>query len=324
MNTFARRKRPGYAAIGTPMHVACRLPFRIAPGVSIRKARASEIVRIKEYLRSLGGHKKNSEAFESEYSRESDASVTDGVVIVSHQHKPLAEADWRYLVVALRDCPFSLAGDLSELSAVRLASHLTGSPVYLNPLFTRRTQTSDFTADWEHYPNIAIDGGSVFCLTNAFLSDWKKCFDLVVNTRSAFPEIWHSAQLYQEIPARHGQHQLTTLALFAVLESLLTHAPQGEVDSISRQIRTKIALLEKRLAIPIDYSAFGEARSETLWKRLYELRSRIAHGAPVTFEKQFVILDDQVCVERFMWKTVRSLLRGAMTEPDLYADLKLV
>lgn len=325
MTDTHRRRQPGFAVVGTPLQLQCKLPFTLTPGIAIRKAKPKEIARIKTYLRSLGGHMWNCEAFENRYRSESETSHASEIAIVGHHRTPLQEADWRYFVVTLPDCPFDpQVGDVSDLSAIRLASHLAGTPLYLNPLFTQKMQTSDFTADWEHYPSIAIDGGSIFQLTDAFLSDWKTCVDLVTQTRMERPDIWHSAQLYQEVPIRRGQHQLTTLALFAVLESLLTHNPRGEEDSISRQIRSKVALLEKRLTIPIDYSLFGVAQPETIWKRLYELRSRIAHGTSVVFEKQLSILDDAVSVEAFMWKTVRSLLRGAMTESSLYADLKSV
>jgi hypothetical protein len=161
-------------------------------------------------------------------------------------------------------------------------------------------------------------------LDDGYLRDWKWCYGRLVDVENEHPQIWHSARLYMDIPDRLEHSELKTLGLFAVLESLLTHNPRGDEDSISHQIRSKVALVEKRLERAIDYSAFGSARPETIWQRLYEFRSRIAHGTPVSFDRQLQVLDDGDTVERFMWHAVRSVLRGALKEPSLFIDLKAV
>jgi hypothetical protein len=81
-------------------------------------------------------------------------------------------------------------------------------------------------------------------------------------------------------------------------------------------------LIEKRLRFPIDYSPFGDTSTEAVWKKLYELRSRIAHGAFVDFTGALAVLDDAYTVEVFLRQTIRRFLRGAIEEPVLFVDLK--
>ena len=130
--------------------------------------------------------------------------------------------------------------------------------------------------------------------------------------------------MFHDLPDTVGQNELTSLALFSVLESLLTHSPRDEHDSVGHQIRKKVALVDKRLTHKIDYGCFGHAKPDTIWSKLYAFRSRIAHGGEIDFDSSLSLLQDPYSVETFMKATVRKLLRGAFEEPDLYSDLQKV
>ncbi|PKM08391.1 MAG: hypothetical protein CVV14_04290 [Gammaproteobacteria bacterium HGW-Gammaproteobacteria-4] len=130
--------------------------------------------------------------------------------------------------------------------------------------------------------------------------------------------------MFSEILIIKGHNELTILALFSVLESVLTHNPRGEFDSIGHQIRTKIALVANRSDLEIDYSVFGSTSSDTIWKKLYDLRSKIAHGSEVSFSGPLQVLNDAYLVEKFMFSALRAILRFAVKEPQLVTDLKAV
>jgi hypothetical protein len=116
--------------------------------------------------------------------------------------------------------------------------------------------------------------------------------------------------------------QLYPLGVFAVIESLLTHDPQGSHDSLTHQIKGKMALLEKRFHNPLDYSCFASAKSETIWGKLYSYRSAIAHGDTPDFKGTLSVLKDQMTAVSFLDSAAKALLRHALEEPELILDLR--
>lgn len=114
------------------------------------------------------------------------------------------------------------------------------------------------------------------------------------------------------------------LRLFTVLEGLVCRAPDDRdlVASIGRQLQRKAEMLLKRAQFPhVDYSVFGDAKPDTLWKALYDLRSGTAHGRPVEF-KPILGSWDRVCP--FLRDAVRRLLVVALQEPDFVAEIREV
>ncbi len=154
------------------------------------------------------------------------------------------------------------------------------------------------------------------------LSSVRSTYEAVVNVRTHYPSIYRSLKLYHSLPRLRGYNELFVLGLFSVIESLLTHNPVGESDSINHQIASKAILLSNRFATEIDYSTFGDVNRVKLWKLLYGFRSKIAHGGEPDFSKQFQVLDSTYTVQRFLEGFLRSLLQNALSEPRLYVDLK--
>ena len=239
--------------------------------------------------------------------------------------KRLPSTKWRYYVVSIERCSYSEPfGEPIEFTQVRVAAQLTRRPLRIGPFFLTQWKTGDFTSDWEHFTNSAPHGDAAVSLDRTYLEDLSTSYDRLAIVSVRYPEIGHSVRLFADLPDRKGHNDLDILGLFSVIESLLTHNPRGEMDSISQQIRKKVALIEKRLAMPLDYSVFDEATHDTVWTKLYELRSRIAHGSPIVFAKALTILKDAYTVELFLRASLRSFIRGALEEPELFVDLKAV
>jgi len=114
------------------------------------------------------------------------------------------------------------------------------------------------------------------------------------------------------------------LGYFAVLESLLTHAPNptDPYDSITRQIKKKLAVLDNRWSIKIDYGPFGGVPAEKIWTKMYAYRSRIAHGGVPDFvgDLKLLVSDDRVL--KPIKETAKSVIRQALVEPQLLFDLR--
>ena len=81
--------------------------------------------------------------------------------------------------------------------------------------------------------------------------------------------------------------RLSILGYFAALESILTHQPKPSdpYDSITRQIKKKLQLLDNRWPRPLDYAPFGTVDRGKLWGAMYAYRSAIAHGSEIDFKK---------------------------------------
>jgi len=120
---------------------------------------------------------------------------------------------------------------------------------------------------------------------------------------------------------------LRFLGYFALLESLLTHSPKAmdPYDSITRQVKKKIALLDRRFEFPLDYGPFRavtEKDRERVWSRMYDYRSAIAHGSAPSFGGELKILGSHEKALKFLTQTVRASIRQALVEPQLVIDLR--
>ena len=71
------------------------------------------------------------------------------------------------------------------------------------------------------------------------------------------------------------------------------------------------------------YGVFDTDESpDRLWTRLYEYRSAVAHGATPNFEGRLKCLRDHATALEFISCATVALMRQALEEPDLIADLK--
>ena len=112
---------------------------------------------------------------------------------------------------------------------------------------------------------------------------------------------------------------------FSLIEALITHEPTAAAgDSLNHQISTKMPLLFRRFTEPVAFPrGFETTDQKKLWKLLYGVRSRFAHGDVADFRSgQFSRLGDFQAVERFVYLALKSLLKLALHEPDLVYDLK--
>jgi hypothetical protein len=93
-------------------------------------------------------------------------------------------------------------------------------------------------------------------------------------------------------------------------------------DSLSHQICTKVALLERRLAKPLNYGVLSEAKSDVVWKRLYAFRGAIAHGGIADFKGPLKVLQRSQAATEFLAEATALILRYALDEPALFDSLK--
>jgi hypothetical protein len=117
---------------------------------------------------------------------------------------------------------------------------------------------------------------------------------------------------------------LQVLGYFSLLESVLTHAPKPDdrYDSITRQIKQKLALLNKRWKPPLDYSAFAAPSQDKIWPKMYAYRSAIAHGGTPNFAGELAVLGSAKNANSLIREAVKKTILQAIEEPQLLVDLR--
>jgi len=111
---------------------------------------------------------------------------------------------------------------------------------------------------------------------------------------SRLVDVRRLARQLQDLEAVPAHSPLRFLGYFAVLESLLTHPPKptDPYDSITRQIKKKVTLVDHRCQPHLDYSPFAGADAESVWTKMYAYRSSLAHGERLTSTNaSFVFLE---------------------------------
>jgi hypothetical protein len=118
--------------------------------------------------------------------------------------------------------------------------------------------------------------------------------------------------------------ELVLLGHFALIEALITHDPRGSGDSLNHQLSTKMPLLMRRFSLPLqptDYFTIADARK--VWKKLYGIRSTIAHGGLVDIRPGALKeLRDIETIFKFVRVALKQLLIYAIEDPQFVFDLK--
>lgn len=153
-----------------------------------------------------------------------------------------------------------------------------------------------------------------------------KYYNQLMNDASEeFEYVSYVIDLYQSSLKLEQHSRLLLLSHFSIIESLVAHKPRlsESLDSITHQIKNKLNLLSKRFVNHIDHTNFfGDISIQTLWTKLYQLRSDIAHGQSYSFDSKNQSLKSLQNVNCFLDQTVCELIRLAVIERDLIPDLR--
>jgi hypothetical protein len=98
--------------------------------------------------------------------------------------------------------------------------------------------------------------------------------------------------------------------------------PTDPYASITRQITKKLALLNHRLPVPINYGPFGGADPEKIWRKMYECRSKTAHGGALDFARDLKLLRSSEEALRLVKEATKAVIVQALREPQLLVDLR--
>ncbi len=153
---------------------------------------------------------------------------------------------------------------------------------------------------------------------------------------SDYPRISRSIELFMQLDVVFEHADVKALGYFAVLESLLSHAPAASdtVDTITRQLRRNLILLDHRMPEErnLQLGSFVDTTGpEQVVGKLYSYRSSLAHGGdgsthlewlqrrrPSGYEQS----SGKGWLHTYLRTVVRRVLKAAVREPRLLTDLR--
>jgi hypothetical protein len=287
----------------------------VAPGHELRRAANAEVVAIKDVLTNFA-------AIRSFEAWRTGKTVTEDRETSLPQDP---EDQWRYFIIAFEGsnsttaeiertlciAPFELKMGFTLLKE---AIPSTGAPMLI--YHPARLFTQVHRATHGGLPFVEVTSAAVKSLS--LLHDQvRKQADEPLNLRRLTEQVLDLDALPYESP-------LLFLGHFAILESLVTHQPKktDTIDSITRQVKQKVLLLNNRWQPRIDYSPFEESKPDTIWSKMYSYRSCLAHGGEPDFKGDLQLLGNPDRALNLLKQTVTGVLRQALIEPQLIVDLR--
>lgn len=285
--------------------------FDLAPGNVLRRATDSEVSLIKEKL----------EAYNVEGLPHLNGWTWEKALFASPgptEALPLSE--WRYFVIAYEDTN-------QALENLQCASCLASFEIEVGFTIIDPSPTTAAGIVWHpdrlfHTVAAMRFNDGLFCsVTSDDVQEIVSINSQLQGSALQTKKLVFQLQNLKGLP--HGS-PLRFLGYFALLESILTHAPKPDdrYDSITRQVKKKLALLDNRWARRINYSPFSGLTAERVWALMYSYRSAIAHGGTSDFAGEFKSLKTAEHALTLVKETVKSVIRQALIEPELLNDLR--
>jgi len=285
--------------------------YTIVPGHELRRATPNEIVRIKASLESVGPTPRFQYARLWEQRWPHHSGPVEGA----------PESEWRYFVIAFE-------GNNQTLAKIQSAFELT--PKELEVGFAVMSVGGGYGTTWTPgrlfhvLENVGQTASFFVDVTAEDVTEVQNIYSQLEEHDPRMMDIQGLLLQLGGLKSLHHSSPLRFLGYFAILESLLTHSPKPSdpYDSITRQVKTKVALLDRRFSRPTDYARFRGASRDKIWTAMYLYRSNVAHGGTPDFSKELRLLVNHESALQLVKETVKAVIRQALNEPQLLLDLK--
>ena len=310
----------GYVFVLTPIELLCPAGVEVAPAHRIVRANNEQVEYIKQVLLQF-----NTNPFfqVSPYEYRFGSVPGDKPGNVNFPYDKLPREDWNYWVVEFE----GINDELQELewacalipNDIELGFHVMFNEMFRSPAlgWDSAALSTFFNLGFESLPTKRI--------AQEDLERIRRHFDEIKNLPAEFPHIRRALQRFDQLRWLPRRSEMVVIGLFSVIESLASHAPQltDSADSLSHQLRTKLPLLRKRFAHPLEHrSQFGEIEEGKLWRKLYDYRSKIVHGTDSQLSGELGCLGSVETVISFLREISKRLLQLSLREPQFMTDLK--
>lgn len=317
-------------------HGTSDVGLELVPGLQLRRATEAEVAAIKDVLERQAGTESCGIWEKSRLKEETPPDWSD----IPHFHSLskeewetaehwgydfLPKEEWKYFVVAF-------SGSNSTLAALEKVFAI--APVELKLGFT--LVQSPFQGEETNSPVLILNPGRLFSQVKRssdqdlpFVEITEEIASDILNLHQKLQTCDHLSNVVGFLEQMLGldalpyKSPLLFLGYFAILESLLTHEPKptDTIDSITRQVKRKLTLLDNRWKPRLEYSAFKGAAPDKIWSQMYGYRSALAHGSEPDFKGELKLLNERSALT-LLRQAVKALLRQAIIEPQLIFDLR--
>jgi hypothetical protein len=301
-------------AVVCPKIKLTQTKFDLAPGLSLERATAEQGERIRDFV---GDTLFFGQSFRSYF--ECEHTPTDKPDEF-HETK-LNPEFWHYHVVNFSGNDSSDIEILGHVLAFKSLEMFLGMKFFDNGSISAHavklthTMATMFMASGFRTVHEIAPGDA------AWISKWFLKIKAIVDDEVVMAPLKRRRELLH-LPLYSNAH---VLGLFSILEMIITHQPVDKDlhDSLTHQVATKMALLNRKFERSALYHFFEQASHEDVWKALYEYRSKIAHGVRFDFKQgKLQKLKNESAAHGFLNDAVGLLLRLWIEESDFLADLK--
>lgn len=286
------------------------LPYKLTDKYTLRRANSEQVGRIKEMI---------------------DKTLSPFIHSIPHYDQTVGgstpkESEWLYWVITYDDVDTTDKTLEFALTLLRHGLHFAFT-------FTDLEVPSHKIIQWHSSTLLQYFEGTQkflnkgpFTILTSELSEVGRYFKLIDKAEVQKASVFSAISEFWELQALPYTSNFQVLGCFAVIESLLTHNPNDKEvgDSLTHQLKTKLALLEKMFERPLDFSPFGSTAKEKVWTALYSFRSAIAHGVRFEFEKKFPALKSRETALDFLREVTKLVILIALEKRDFIEDLKAV
>jgi len=306
------------AFIISHLQVVGDLPVEILPNYIFRPATDFEVEQIKTIIKESIPYKRNAwVSYDAEI-----VETINSIGNTSYSYAALPRERWKYWVI-------SFEGGNERIPEFQLLSRLLpvnfeiGSQLIYDGEAMAHILMSPYAA--LRYSNWDQAFGKPEIVTTIQIAFIGELYEMYQILQDQFAFVRIAVQNFYSLSNIPDGSDLVIVGLFAIIESLITHAPRlsESLDSINHQITNKIMLLRKRFSrnvLPKGY--FMDAGEDKIWKKLYSYRSAVAHGTQVNFEGDHQILKDRITVIKFLQDNIKELIILGLKEPEFLYDLR--
>lgn len=317
----------GFSLLANVKRIAIEEPFEVTPGVFIRHARGDEALSLRELVTVVATY--------PPFGRDRNPYETRVVLTPtdSRVHTvDLPAGEHRYCIAEYTGptADLATARGVSDASVLTIREILIGVGFQNDPpekgdtcLISRSATSWDpFQRPILHEARISDE--PLFTLELSHLEDLKRVVAKLQRHDDEGIGLLPALSQFRELHMI-PYSPLRFLGYVAILESLLTHAPNPKdpSDSLTKQVRQKMLLLGRRSYLKIPYERFGaDCKPERLWTKLYAYRSAVAHGVPADFAGDFQMLRSAKQALDFIRESTAAVMRQTLEEPGLVYDLR--
>lgn len=317
MHNLTKPEHDSFAFVFTPLEYADDLPVELVPNFWLDRPTDDQLQIIIEAIVIRSG---NPMGVLSRYQHE----------WIGNSTSDLPRNQWRYLVINFRSESY-----FEEFRRLGDALMLVGQGVEVTWAWMPWGKDYALAGPSGHVGHGVSFFSSYFHpstqipkLTEFELSEVRELYSRQQAVRGAYPYIERAHGQYRTLLHLPREEPFSWLAHFSFIESLLAHKPDPKdpTDSLSRQVSSKLTLLSKRFTPPLDHREYfcHETLSDpiTFWKRMYALRSNIAHGQSIFSGNLNPLEASRDNLREFLQYVALQSLKFAIREPILVADLR--